>query len=181
MRRQVFSLLTIVALLIVPVFALATSINIAGAETSVEVKINATPSWVSINTSETTFDFGTVEAGATNTTENTTTDWCDIGNEGSVEINCTVKCDNWTHTSGSSDWTYDFPVGADTGYLNFSAGTGLYDTKVPDSSETAVVMLEALASLATDSFELGLFAPSSYTHGDAQQTNLTITGVATGG
>ena len=162
--RHLLLLLTILALTFMPM--------VVNANNQATVTINATPVWISITNTNKTFDFGYVTAGATNATANTTTDYLDITNAGSVAVDTTIVCNNWTHVSGSNNWTYGAP-GANTGELVYSVGTGAYDTIVGGTTPTA--LMTNLDISTTDYFEVGLDAPTSFTHGDKQQTTLTIT------
>jgi len=163
--KYLLPLLAILAIALTPLMALG--------DTAATVTINATPTYIAISNVNNTFDFGAVAAEADNSTLNTTTDWLDFTNDGTVAIDTTIVCDNWTYVAGgSSSWTYGAPA-EDTGQLVYSAGTGAYDTVVDGT--TPSTLIDDVAADATDYFEVGLDAPTSFTHGDEQYTTLTIT------
>ncbi len=166
--RYVVGLVAALAMVFSPmaVFALTTA----------TVTIDVTPAFVSIATTNDTKDFGIVAAGLTNSTINSTVDWFDVTNSGTVNATVTIKCDEWTHQTGSSDWTYGSP-GADTGQMVFSVGTGLYDTVIPASPATES-LFAALVPSTPDYFEVGIDMPTSFTHGDKQRSVITLTATA---
>ena len=169
--RQLRYLLGVVAIVAV---ALLPATVVAG--TTATVTIDVTPSWVSITNTNTSHDFGTLGVGVTNATANSTIDYFDVQNEGSVAANVTIKCDGWTHQTGSHDWTYGAPA-ADTGQIVFSVGTAAYDTVIPESPSYEVAWA-SLSTSTTDYFEVGIDMPSSFTHGDQQRTTITLTASA---
>jgi hypothetical protein len=161
---------------LVAALALALSPMTAFALTTATVTIDVTPAFVSISTTNDTKDFGTVAAGLTNSTVNSTVNYFDVTNSGTVNATVTIKCDGWTHQTGSSDWTYGSP-GADTGQLVFSVGTSLYDTVIPESPSTEA-LFAALVPSTPDYFEVGIDMPTSFTHGDKQRSVITLTATA---
>ena len=166
--RYTVGMLAVLSMLLAPAMV--------AAATTASVTIDVTPEYVAISNSNTSIDFGVLAAGLTNATTNSTTDYFDVTNDGTVNATVTVKCDEWAHQTGSHDWTYGSPA-ADTGQLVFSVGTGAYDTVVPASPSTESVFAD-LVPAATDYFEVGLDMPTSFTHGDQQQTTLTLTAAA---
>ena len=166
--RYTAGILAIVAMLVMPMAV--------AAATTATVTIDVTPAYVAISTVNTTKDFGIVAAGLTNSTINSTTDYFDVTNGGTVAAAVTIKCDGWTHQSGSNDWTYGAP-GSDTGQLVFSVGTGAYGTVIPESPSTES-LFASLAASGTDYFEVGLDMPTVFTHGDEQRTTITLTATA---
>lgn len=161
---------------IVAILATLLSPAIAAAATTSTVTIDVTPAFVSISTTNSTKDFGILNAGVTNSTANSGTDYFDVTNGGTVAAAITIKCSGWTHQTGSNDWTYGAP-GEDTGQLVFSVGTGAYGTVIPESPSTES-LIASLAASATDYFEIGIDMPTSFTHGDEQQTVVTLTATA---
>jgi len=142
------------------------------------VTVTATPSYVSIANSETSFDFGVITASST---PNTTTGWSTITNTSTVAIDITLGCDGW---SGTTSWTYGV-AGADTGQLKASAdnggtggstGAGNYDKTIPSGS--TVLLNDDLAATTNVAWEMQLDAPTSFGHGDEQTTTVTLTATA---
>ena len=161
---------------LVAALALALSPMTAFALTTATVTIDVTPAFVSIATTNDTKDFGTVAAGLTNSTVNSTVDYFDVTNSGTVNATVTIKVVAWAHQTGSNDWTYGSP-GADTGQLVFSVGTSLYDTVIPESPSTEA-LFAALVPSTPDYFEVGIDMPTSFTHGDKQRSVITLTATA---
>lgn len=140
------------------------------AATSADVTVNATPSYLSISLNVSTFDYGSVIA---DTDENTTAGWFGVTNESSVASSTTVVSNGWQDTNdGSTPWTWD-AAGENQGRLLASDGDGAYDVTVDDS--TPVALASGTAALTDWVFELELDAPSSFTHGHAQGTTVTLT------
>ena len=166
--RYTIGMLSMLLVLLAPAMATAAE--------SVPIIIDVTPSYVAINNTNSSKDFGILAAGLTNATANSTVDWFDVGNAGTVNATVTIKCSEWAYTSGSSNWTYGSPA-ADTGQLVFSVGTGVYGTVVPASPATEALFADLIPSVI-DYFEVGIDMPTSFTHGDGQQTTLTLTATA---
>ena len=168
--RDGFKWLLGFALVITLMFSPAT----VSAATDADVIINATPAWVSISNNLTTFDFGTVYV---NISENTTASGgFNVTNGGSVVCNVTIKCDNWSYTSGSNDWTYG-AAGDNTSRLMFNLDGGNYTGEVSDNVTAGAVLNASLAAGSSQLWGLEIEAPSTIGHGDAQQTTITLTGV----
>ena len=165
--RYTVALLSMLAVLMAPAMA--------SAALTVPITIDVTPSYVAINNTNSSTNFGTLAAGLTNATANSTVDWFDIGNAGTVNATVSLVCDNWTFQTGSNSWTYGSPA-EDTGQLVFSAGTGAYDVVVPGT--TPAELFADLEFGTVDYFEIGIDMPTSFTHGDQQQTVLTVSAVA---
>lgn len=166
--RYTVGLLAMLAVLTMPAVAMAA--------TTATVTIDVTPAFVSISTTNDTKDFGIVAAGLTNSTVNSTVDYFDVTNAGTVNATVTIKCSTWAHQTGSNDWTYGSPA-ADTGQMVFSVGTGLYDTVIPVSPSTEA-LFAALVPSTPDYFEVGIDMPTSFTHGDKQRSIITLTATA---
>ena len=159
------------------VFALTFSPGLFGitlADTTQDVTINATPAWVSISNTPNTFDFGTVYAGVD---KDTTLTGFNVTNAGSITCNITIKCNNWTHTSGSNDWTYG-EAASDTARLMFGVEGGSFGTAVPDAGSSAVSLKTDLTVGTSQKWGLEIDAPTDFTHGDPQQTTVTLTATA---
>jgi len=139
------------------------------AETSQDVTVTATPSYISIANAPNSFDFGEVDASST---PDTTTGWFTVTNSSSVDITVSIGCNGW---SGTSSWTYGAP-GADTGELDASDDDGAYDVSVPNGS--TAVLHTTVTPGANFNWELQLDAPTSFTHGHEQTTTVTISAAA---
>lgn len=158
---------------ILPLLAILSLLAIPGspilAATSATVDINATPAYISISVNNTSFDFSTVTA---DTDEQTATGYFGINNTSSVTSSTTIVADGWTFVSGGSQsWTWGAP-GADTCQLKASDGDGAFDVTVDDS--TPIALKSAQAADTDWVFEIQIDAASSYTHGDEQETTLTL-------
>jgi hypothetical protein len=142
-------------------------IGLALAATTADVEVTATPGFVSITNSPSTFDFGVITQGSvTNTTDGEFT----ITNASTVAMDIFIQCNGWS--GGATPWTYGAPA-ADTGNLTSSNGTGLHDIPVLDGSDTLLHNAVAVASNPT--WELQLNAPTSFSFVDPQSSNVTIT------
>ncbi|HUW46101.1 MAG TPA: hypothetical protein VMW50_09960 [Dehalococcoidia bacterium] len=166
----------VLTLILSPVAGLLGFAGLASAETTQNVTINATPGWLSISNTPDTFDFGTVYA---TTDEDTTLTGFNVTNGGSVNCSVTIQCDNWTHTSGSNDWIYG-AAAENTSRLMFGVEGGSFGVAVPDADGPAVNLTAELNITDSQLWGIEIDAPSSFTHGDSQQTNLTLTGVILG-
>ncbi|MBA7635474.1 hypothetical protein ES703_43078 [subsurface metagenome] len=159
MKRLVIAVILAVALAIVPVSGVL-------ADTSQDVTVTATPSYVSISNSPIDFDFGTVAAGVD---EDTGTGHFTITNGSTVTIDITIVCNGWS--GGTTPWTYG-PAAADTGELKASDGDGTYDVTVDDTTPAALA--SSVSAGAPVSWELELDAPISFSHGAEQTTTVTL-------
>ncbi len=139
------------------------------AETSAEVTVTATPSYISITNLPASFDFATVDESGT---PNTTTGWFTITNDSTVNITVSIGCNGW---SGTSSWTYG-ASGADTGQLKASDNDGAYDVVVPNGSTAE---LHTTGAPGTNvSWELQLDCPTTFSHGYEQTTTVTVSAAA---
>ena len=129
-----------------------------------------------------TKDFGVVTAGSTPNTGNA---YFTITNSSTMTIDIYIKCDGWSPTTGTNSWTYGSPIGADQGFLEASSadggaggsqGGGLYDVEILNGTDT--LLCDDVATTTDPTWELQLNAPSSFTHGDEQQTTVTLTATA---
>jgi len=103
--------------------------------------------------------------------EDTTAGYFGITDTSTVATDNTIVANGWAYTSGSNNWTWGSPA-ADTGQLKASVGTGNYSVVVDDT--TPIALLNDNAPSTNWAFELQLDAPTSFTHGDAQSTLVTI-------
>lgn len=151
----------------------------AKAAVTQDVAVNATPAFVTISNTPSTYGFGTVAANAT---ANTTNGYFAITNASTVRTDISIEADNWT--SAGSAWTYGNP-GADTANLDASSanggtggstGAGDFDISVPAYS--TALLCDNLTVAGNVTWELQLDAPSSITHGDFQSNTVTVSVVA---
>ena len=162
MRKVLISLMVVVALLLLPTVALA--------DTSQQVTVTATPSYIAISNAPGTYDFSVITAGGT---PNTGTGHFTITNNSSITINITIVCNGWSGAGNS--WTYG-AAGADTAQLKASDGDGAYDVTVDDTTPAALASSVGVSTNPT--WELQLDAPTSFTYGDEQTTTVTVTASA---
>jgi hypothetical protein len=135
------------------------------AATTQDVTITATPTFISISNLPISFGFGVVAAGSGNSTGET---HFTITNGSTVAIDLSIGCNGW---SGTSSWTYGAP-GADTAQLKASPGSGGYTITVPNGSTAA--LLSNVATSTNPQWGLQLQAPTSFSHGAAQTTTVTV-------
>jgi hypothetical protein len=163
MRKTLIAILMALALVLIPV-------GTAFADTTQDVVVTATPTFVSITNDHATFDFGVVAASST---PNTTEDYFTVTNDSTVNIDVDIVCDGWS--GGATPWIYG-ASGPDTALLNASDGDGAYDVEVDDATPT---LLHTTAGAGDDfTWELQLEAPSSFSDGDEQTTTVTISASA---
>ena len=166
---------TTIVVIVMSLLVAILPVGLALAQTSQDVTVTATPSFISISNSSGTWPIGTVSA---NSTPNTGTGHFTITNTSSEAIDISINCTDWT---GGPGWTYGAPA-ADTANLTASSGdstgggssgAGLYDIDVPVG--TGALLIDAVAVAVDPTWELQLNAPTSFTFGDEQTTIVTIT------
>ena len=160
--KVLISLVVAVALLLVP--------TVAQADTSQEVTVTATPTYIAITNAPGTYDFGVITASGT---PNTGTGHFTITNGSSVTINVTIVCNGWSGAGNS--WTYG-AAGADTAQLKASDGDGAYDVTVDDTTPAALA--SNVGAGTNPDWELQLDTPTSFSFGDEQTTTVTVTASA---
>lgn len=159
------SLLVVLSLVLTPMVVMAA--------TTQDVTVNATPTYISISNSPTSFDFGVIAAGVTNLTTNTTEDHFSLTDTSTINVTTTIVSNGWD--GGANDWTTGSPA-ADTGELRASDGDGAYDVTVDDVTP---VTLHTSASIGEDwTWELGLDGPTSFGYGNEQTTTVTLSAAA---
>lgn len=152
-----------IAMLAVPVVP-------AFASTTADVTVTATPSFIAIGVTPTTYDFGVVATSSNTTTANTT--YFLISNNSSVTTNMTISVTGATWTGGTA-WTHSDTAtpGADTVGLWANAGGtfGTGDVIVKNAAPNKIKTNQA----ATTNFSYGLdlLAPTSFSDG-VQKTNV---------
>lgn len=159
----------VLTLMLSPVAGLLGFSGMALADISQNVTINATPAWVSISNTPGTFDFGTVKAGVD---EDTTLTGFNVTNGGSVACNITLQCDGWTNLTGTNVWTYG-AAAENTSQLKAGLEGGSFDKTIPNGS--TVQLTANLTAAASQEWGIEIDAPSAFTHGDVQQTTVTMT------
>ncbi|MBA7701764.1 hypothetical protein ES703_110510 [subsurface metagenome] len=165
MRKAILSVALALMLLVVfavPIFA----------ATSQDVTVNATPSFISISNSQSTYNFGVVVAG---TTPTTATDWSTITNSSSVstDIEISVTTATW---SGGVTWTHSDTATAGEDTAGLKAGTGgTNDIIVKFASPNDLV--SALGAGTPYDWNLQLIAPSSFTDGVQKEIVVRLTAV----
>jgi len=159
--------IVVLALLFSLVPAPAFAINTA------DVTVNATPEYLSISVSPTTYAFGFVAESAT---PSTTTSYFTITNGSSVATNNTVSVTSATWTGGTP-WTHSDTAtpNADTVGLKANKG-GTWGTGDVIVKFTSSLSLAASQAATTDwSFGLKLLAPTSFSDGALKTNTVRIT------
>lgn len=165
MKKLLISVILAVALLVVPVSG-------ALAATTAEVTVTAVPSYVSITNLPISFDFETVVA---NVDEETSDGYFTITNGSTVNIDITIQC-----TTAWTSWIYGAPA-ADTAQLKASSanggtggssGAGAFDKTILTASAT--LLMDGVTSVTNPTWELQLDAPTTFTHGVAQECKITL-------
>lgn len=166
MKTKWFRILAIVF----AVLMLGVPITPIFASTTADVTVTATPSYIAIGVTPTTYDFGVVAASSNTTTANTT--YFLISNNSSVTTNMTISVTGATWTGGTV-WTHSDTgtPGADTVGLYANAGGtfGTGDVLVKNAAPNKIKTNQA----ATTNFSYGLdlLAPTSFSDG-VQKTNV---------
>ncbi len=163
-RLRLILILAVGILLLIPAGAVL-------AATTADVTVYATPSFISIANSPSTFDFEGVAEGVD---ESTTTGYFTVTNTSSVATNVTiaVTSENWT---GGVGWIHsDIPTaGPDQAGLKASENTGAFDVIVKYISPVNIVSSQAAN---TDFYwELQLIAPTSFGDGVQKQIIVRLT------
>jgi hypothetical protein len=159
-RKTLIAILIALALVVIPVGS-------ALAATTADVTVTATPTFISITNSPSSYDFGVVaESSTPNTGETNFT----ITNSSSVAIDTTIKCNGWG--TPPDKWSYG-PSGPDTGQLNASNGSGGFTISVPVDPTTAALHSNVAVG-NNPQWGLQLTAPSSFSFGAQQTTTVTI-------
>jgi len=136
--------------------------------TTANVTVNATPAYVVITNNETSYDFGVIAEGSTTST---TTSYFSISNNSTVGITITIQSTDWD--SIGTNWTYGQP-GTDTGnFTAYSDNTAGWTIGIPYPG--AANLYTGVPVSTNVSWGLRLNAPSTFTHGDEQSANITLT------
>ena len=169
---------TTIVVIVMSLLVAILPVGLALAQTSQEVEVTATPSFISITNAPISYDFGSISA---NSTDNTTDGYFTITNGSSVNMDISIQCNGW---SGGTGWTYGSPA-ADTGQLKASSanggsggstGAGNFDKTLLDGTD--ILLCDNVTSVTSPTWELLLEAPTSFTFGDEQTTTVTITATA---
>lgn len=166
----ILALVTSLLLVILPV-------GLAFAATTAQVNVTATPGFISITNSPSSYDFGAITA---NSTDNTTNGYFTITNGSSINTDIFIKCNGWT---GGPGWIYGSPA-QNQGQLaassadgnGASGGAGLFDVILLNGTDT--LLCDNITSTTDPSWELQLQAPTEFTFGDQQTTTVTLTAAA---
>jgi hypothetical protein len=164
MKKTLIAILMAAALTVIPVSS-------ALAANTADVTVTATPSFLGIENTPSSWDIGTVTADVD---EETGEAYFTLTNVSNVAIDTTIECNGW---SGTQSWSYGSPA-ENQGQLKFGTGSGYNDVvpEVPPGS--AATFVDDIAAYATQGWGLQLDTPSSFTHGYVQTTTVTITAAA---
>jgi len=170
--KHMRSMKYLLGLLLVLGLIFSMSGNALASTTTADVTINATPSYISISNSPSTYAFGALAESAT---ANTTTSYFTVTNGSSVTTNTTIQVTGSTWTGGTA-WTHSDTAtpGADTVGLKASKNTGAYDVIVKASAAFEVL---APNQAATTNFqwELKIYAPTSFSDGVIKSNTVRLT------
>ena len=143
------------------------------AQSTTDVTVTATPSYLSITVSPTTYDFGVI---ATSATPSTTTTYFTITNSSSVATDNTIAVTTATW-SGGVTWTHSdtATAGADTAGMKANKG-GTWGTGDVIVKYASPEILAASQTANTDwSFGLQLLAPTSFSDGVQKSIIVRVT------
>ncbi len=161
------SLLLALLLVFLPVFG-----SSVFAATTQYVSVNATPAYVTISNSPSSYGFGVVQVS---TNYSTSTGYFTITNGSTVNIDITISCNaTW---AGGSGWTHSDAgtPGADTAAMSASPNTGAFNIIVKNSSPNDLYTNTGSASLP---WELRLATPTSFSDGVLKTNTITLTATA---
>jgi len=148
----------------------------AFAATTADVTVTATPSYVAITVSPTTYDFGVVAESAT---PSTTTIYFTVTNTSSVVTNNTVAVTTATW-SGGVTWTHSDTAtpGANTAGMKANKGGTWGTGDVIVQFTTPQILAASQAATTNWTFGLKLWAPTSFTDGVQKSIITRITATA---
>lgn len=156
--------------------ALVVPAGVALADTTQDVTVSASPTFIAIANTPGTFNFGVVAASCTNVTENSTTSHFAVTDTSTVNVTTTIIMQaNWT---GGTGWGWGSP-GEDSAYLVASNGTGAYDIAIPDVGYSPATIFTTTSIGEDWDWEIGLQGPTSFTFGDEQECTIRLSGSAT--
>ena len=159
-------IVVLLALLIVP-------LGFAFAATTADISINATPAYVSISNSPSTYGFGVVE---TSTNYDTATGYFTITNSSTVNIDISISTNaTW---AGGNTWAHNDSgsPGAEAAAMKASPNDGAFNIIVKNATPNNLYSNEAGASLQ---WELRLAAPTSFDDGVLKTNTVTLTASVT--
>ncbi len=170
LKRQgpLVSLLLAVMLLVMPL-VMATPVL---AETTQDVAVNATPEYVTITNSPSTYGFGTV---AVSTNYSTAQNYFTITNGSTVNIDVAISTNStWT---GGDPWTHSDTntPSAMTAAMSATPGTAAWNVIVKNAAPQD--LFSATADASPD-WGLRLASPTSYTDGIIKENTITLTATA---
>ena len=167
MNIKFLGILVALLLVLVPV-------SLVGAATTADVTVSATPQFVSVSVSPTSYGFGSV---ATSANYSTSTGYFTITNGSSVQTDQTIAVVNSTWVGGIA-WTHSDTgtPDADTAALYSSKNTGAWNIIVKNASPNYIA--ENQAATTNYQFELRLCTPTSFSDGVLKSNVVRVTAVA---
>jgi hypothetical protein len=164
--KLLLALLMSLLLVIVPV-------SVVLAATTQDVTVTATPSFIGISNSPSTYDFTTITA---NTTAESATDAFTVDNTSSIPINVSIAVTTNTW-SGGTGWTHSdtATAGADTAGLNANQGGTWGTGDVIIKYDTPNNIVSSQAANTDFSWGIQLVAPTSFSDGVQKQIIVRLT------
>jgi hypothetical protein len=161
LKRIILTTLSVLVLSTIPFAS-------AFAATTANVTVTATPSFVAITNSPSTYDFATVAASATPASGTGT---FTISNTSSVAINITIWAVAFT---GGTGWTLNTTgsPGADQAGLYAGITGSTYPTVVTTSP--GAELAHSITASASQTWGLKLMVPTSFTDGTQKTTTVTV-------
>lgn len=171
MKRIIVVILLVLSLVVIPVSS-------AMADTTADLAITATPSYIAIAGNESDYDFGTVAASST--TQTTTTKF-GITNTSSIQTDQTISVTTTEWDGGvGGNWTHDDTAtpGADTAGLKSNRGGtwGVGDVIVKNAAPNYIY--ENCAASTSYGFGLQLLAPTSFSDGTEKAITVRVSAAA---
>ncbi len=140
------------------------------AATTADVSVNATPAYIAISNSPSTYSFGTVEVS---TNYSSATGYFTITNSSTVAIDIVISTNStWL---GGNDWAHDDSgtPGAETAAMSASLNSDAFNITVKNGTPNDLVT--SLSSGTPQDWELRLAAPTSFDDGVLKTNTVTLT------
>lgn len=170
MRKWLGRVAVLTTALLLVVFLLSGGTVLAA--TTATVTVNATPAYVQINVSPTTYGFGAVEVS---TNYSSAQDAFTIGNGSSINIDIAISCNaTW---AGGNDWTHSDAgtPGSTTAALYADPDAGTWHIIVKNATPNDIYTNTGTASLP---FGLRLRAPTVFDDAVLKTNTVTLTASA---
>jgi hypothetical protein len=148
--------------------------GIVGAATTADITVNATPQFVGISVSPTTYAFGSI---AVSTNYSTSTGYFTLTNASTVQTDQTIAVVNTTWLGGIA-WTHSDAgtPNSDTIAMYASKNTGAFNIIVKQAAPNYIY--ENCPASTNYQFELRIMSPTSFSDGIVKSNTVRISAAA---